>query len=135
MCSVFHRILNADMDSSHVCLYAEAICTEGQRGNRFRLQNQSQVDADGASGTREMYLLELIESGTHRGTWASHITRTLIVWPCLMQWSIMIDIPAAVTSGPQYLIKNQPNIRRPQMSRAPEELALLLVMKDRRMEK
>lgn len=66
------------------------------------VQNQSQVDTNGA---REMYLLELIESGAHRGTWASHITRTLTVWPCLMQWSIMIDIPAAVTSGPQYLIK------------------------------
>ena len=47
----------------------------------------------------------------------------------------VIDIPAAMTSGPQCLIKYKPNIRSPGMKGAPEELALLSVMKDGRMEK
>lgn len=47
----------------------------------------------------------------------------------------MIDMPAAVTSGPRYLIKYQLDIRGPWMNRAPEELDLLLVMKDERIEK
>lgn len=42
----------------------------------------------------------------------------------------MIDVPAGVTSGPQYLIKYQLNIRCQQMNGDPEELALLLVRKD-----
>lgn len=91
------------------------------------VQKQSRV---GVSGATKMYLLKLIYSGTNWSTWTSHINRTLIVWPWLMQLSVMIDIPAAVTSGPQYLIKYQPNIRFPQMNRDPEEFALLWVMKD-----
>lgn len=47
----------------------------------------------------------------------------------------MIDMLATVTSGPQYLIKYQLDIRGPWMNGAPEELDLLLVMKDGRIEK
>lgn len=113
-------------DSSQLCVYIF------MNKQIWIMQNQSQIDVNRTNGAAEMNLLELIESGTVWGTWVSHITRTLTVWPCLMQWCIMIDIPAAVTLEPQYLIKFQPNIRCSQMNRAPEEFAFLLVTKDGR---
>lgn len=81
--------------------YAEAAsewCTQGKRG-RWRRTCLSWLSPR-ASRTRGV----------------SHITRRLTVWAWPVEWSTMIDIPVAVTSEAQCLIKLKPNICRSPMN-------------------
>lgn len=126
MLSVFCLIMNADMESSHLCLYADIVWM----GMAARVQ--AALHSDFAEAISGSYKWGQWGHGDvpARADWvrSTHITKTITVWPCLMQRTLMIDNHCGLTSRPQYLIKYQPNIQCPQMSWDPEELTLLLVM-------